>query len=686
MEVERQLHNTALHTTGRNEDGSRSNASFDTGTNARWERQLMRQRGAGSRPVENIDFGFGFTFSAPNTPASRRSRTRSKTPASATRQHGPIQTSSLVENDDPIIQGVIGSTRPETEHEGVEEEFPDRSQRKRRRLSEISNMTRTTDVSHPLTTLYEGEVVNAEVETIASVTPAKIRPPSSPLFFASTAQDGNNLDKENNPAPTDMNRPAARKRKRKSIGQQSKKKRTSNTVRKHLPTPSDTLEENLESEAQSRPDQVDVYSREQSVNTEASPVGPSLVQSQHGQPVRRRKRKSIVQGKTRRKSAVARSSLPLPAVESIESDVSEDVDQDNDQEDVSEITPVVGSNSRSQSMSETELDTQSFQPEAREDPQSETAPSQLGRTRRHVSTSTEDVRWGDPNQSQNAYDEEGEEDAYSPDDATPEATPAPKRAKNKQKPASSKSSTRPRNTVKQPKSTIPIVTHRMTNLRALPTINEQPEEDEHEHDSDIDELALPAPPTITIRTAPNAVDVLAQACRETIDTITSDLKQSATSSLSKSELTKRLAALQAFRSTLDHQLFQTSQSLDQRLNAEARVRASRREKAELQARWLEIRRRRDQLELRKDAIRRQHWENESLATKRFDASEAALGVEDSLSRSREHQDLDRGPELEFKLMKIARDVSNASNDGSGSILQTVRAFNARLEDTTTRLG
>jgi len=99
----------------------------------------------------------------------------------------------------------------------------------------------------------------------------------------------------------------------------------------------------------------------------------------------------------------------------------------------------------------------------------------------------------------------------------------------------------------------------------------------------------------------------------------------------------------------------------------------RREKAEVQARWLDLRQRRDQLELRKDAARRRHWEGSVLAARRFEVSEAAYGVERAVEASDENSE---GDNLECMLRGLGRTVSSVNGGGA---LNVLRGFNAQLE-------
>lgn len=111
---------------------------------------------------------------------------------------------------------------------------------------------------------------------------------------------------------------------------------------------------------------------------------------------------------------------------------------------------------------------------------------------------------------------------------------------------------------------------------------------------------------------------------------------------------------------------------------EARLRKIRREKAELQARWLEIRQQRDQLDVKKDAVRRRHWEGEVLSGRRFEVSEAAFEVERAAEEECEEDD-----NLEFMLRGVGGNVSSVNG---GGMLNMLKGFNAQLERLAGTLG
>jgi len=683
---------------------------FDFNAGSWQERQLMRQRGAGNRQINNIDFGFA--FATPSTTKGRTSQTPSRTPITATRRPAhPRTTPTPAEQE--VVQQNIPSTRSIRSRQTPDAPVYQSSgqpQRKRRRLSEISNLTGPRSDGRQYVSTS-----NTSVEEEVQPGPDASLPaqgdhilgsdnrdeqgvvPTSPVSIPDNAfTTRSSADKENEHSDLSVAKAATKKRKRKSIGQQSlfKKKRSSGSLRPHLPTPPQTQEETLPEEGTvyegatmpveepRRSSQSARPQRRWSIASSEPPQGilptlspakqitqqpeatfretPGLAQSR-----RRKKRKSIVRGKTKRRSSGTVTSTPSQIAGSIEGN--DELEHDEEQEEEGEEPNELSFN---------------FETGAQSDHEPENEQLRLGQ--RAAKTSTRSRRFTSEGPQQiNPGDDDEADDTFLPDEATPGPTPAPRRAKQKQQQKTSRrrarntvAASRPTGVQKRPqKSTFPILTHRMTNLHALPTITEVPEEDQQ--DSDIDELALPTSQAITARTTPNAVDVLAQVCREAIDGSISDVKTQ-NQSLPPADLNRRLTALESFRSTLDTRLFDLSQSLDQRLTMEARLRKVRREKAELQSRWLEIRRQRDQLDLRKDVVRRTHWEGEVLNRRKFEASQAAFAAEGAIG-----QESGQCDELEFRLRQVAGDVSSV--DGGG-VLQTLKTFNAQLERLAGALG
>jgi hypothetical protein len=132
--------------------------------------------------------------------------------------------------------------------------------------------------------------------------------------------------------------------------------------------------------------------------------------------------------------------------------------------------------------------------------------------------------------------------------------------------------------------------------------------------------------------------------------------------------------LQAFSKDLDDELFIMSETLENRINLEARVRKARRQKAGAQAECLELCRERARIALEIDRVRREHWEYEEETRQRWEVSEAARRVEMEI----EMYDVDVDDEgLEFSFRSVSDVVSRQASQGG--MLDRVKDFNAQLE-------
>ena len=259
--------------------------------------------------------------------------------------------------------------------------------------------------------------------------------------------------------------------------------------------------------------------------------------------------------------------------------------------------------------------------------------------------------------------EDGDESYVEDSELEPE-TPAPSKKTRKQ-PRAQRSSSRSAEPSgrKRGKATFPILTHKLTGVSTLSTINEE--------DEDLS-FADPLSNSDAIPKQPNVVDILAQICRETIHKMIERVDDT-TKRSEKATATKKRTALVAFGKDLDNELFTMSQAVEHRIALGARVRKTRREKASLQIEYLEIRKQREQIALQCDGVRRQHWECEEANRRKWTLSEAARRVEQEIERNEASED----EGLEFLLRSVTESVSSAST--SGGILDKVKSLNSQLE-------
>ena len=227
---------------------------------------------------------------------------------------------------------------------------------------------------------------------------------------------------------------------------------------------------------------------------------------------------------------------------------------------------------------------------------------------------------------------------------------------------------------KSSKATFPILTLRMTNISALPTIDEEAEDDA-DTAADVDSLKT----KFTDRSAPNAVDVLAQICRETILTTLSKMS-TGSSTVSTRDMKRKRSAIEAFGTEIDSRLFDMSVAIEHRLTMEARVKKARKAKSDAQNEWLEIRRQRQEIALKCDDVRAQNSRIEAERTETYQLSERLHALEMLVEKPELDRDDSAGDGLEYMLRSVAKSVSCVAGDGSG-LLDRVKAYNRQLERT-----
>ena len=440
-----------------------------------------------------------------------------------------------------------------------------------------------------------------------------------------------NQEKENT-APGDDKAPAKRK-KRKSIGQQStrKKKRPSDSSR--LPT--DHLhDDTLMSPRTGSPSMEEESEQGRTSNLvgDHSRLGDTPSETSKIRGKRRKKRKSVVLVKNKRRSSEG-----------------------------------VKPQSRRRIVAPSSLDQQSQEEEEEEEEEQQPRAPVVRRTIYRPSSLLRSSPVMRSIEVDDASDEEYIDEDESPEPPTPART---KKSKAITEASESYSKTlRPdtEQTRRTRKLTFPILTHRITNTEALPTIREEDEDEERADSGD----ASTSVHTFGHRAAPNVADVFAQICRETIETTIERMETEATRE-SRAMRQRKRAALEAFGADLDSRLLDVSAAAEDRLELEARVRRVRREKNDLQSRWLEVRGQRERVALRCDRLRREHWENEQSREDRWMISEAARRAELELDKDSP----DEEEALEYLLRSVAEEVSSTA---AGGLLNRMKSMNAQLE-------
>ena len=456
-------------------------------------------------------------------------------------------------------------------------------------------------------------------------------------------------DKENKSPPG--SKPPSKRRKRKSIGQQSlrKKKRPSNDA---------LVEDSGRVTASSQPPDVEIAESDEEVVAEASPATSPPAVSTHtavtpqsairaAKPTRR-KRKSIVLRRKKRRSSSEQNPKTVAKEYTTRKPASLRPNGDQGQ-DPKQI--MLGSEVSA------EEETAAF------------SRIKCARRSRIVRSVSHDPELPPTSPVRRDLDQDEEEDqTYVDEDQSPEPqTPAPTRLPRKHTSNSNDTrndSRRKADTSGRPKA-YDILTYRFTNEGGLPTIAEEDPLDELEDDHELNSALL------TDR-APNALDVLAQNCRELITEAMGHVVQEVKGGLRKVVGIRKRSALQAFGQELDNRLFDMSAALENRLTLEGRLRKSRRQHAELEARWIGVRREREEIALRTDAVRKQHWESEAGIHESHELSRALHEVEISMERDTTPGE----PNIEYMIHDAATMVSNKAG---GSLLERVKAFNQDLE-------
>ncbi|KPI45683.1 uncharacterized protein AB675_798 [Cyphellophora attinorum] len=265
-------------------------------------------------------------------------------------------------------------------------------------------------------------------------------------------------------------------------------------------------------------------------------------------------------------------------------------------------------------------------------------------------------------------EEDASEDDYAEVDGSPDPTTPTTRNRSKAGRKEKGSQAAKRASHSNGKASFPILTHRLTNSHMLPRIDEAGESDLDSEDERARESQLKL---ATERPVPNAVDVLAQYCREMVETEVKRLEVGVSSN--RAERKRKQTAVERVGQELNDRLFEMSDAIEARIQLEVQARRAKKEKAELQAQWLQLRAQREDVALRCDHIRQQNWQRDREREAKWTISEAARQTEMELDRSEEQTE----ESLEYLLRTVAVDVSNSQ--GGGGLLDQIKSFNTRLE-------
>ena len=614
---------------GRNIGNSNFRLSFGFGEDHDGRQQTWQRR-SGTRKVDTTDFGLSVRRSG--------SRSRSRTPALGLSNSHKAREASVRRSREPSLP--LARRSVSAQHEGRDGSMgPDdrgsrSSKRRRTTLREVQqrqvnssmraerdNLSKRISLGFPMSEDIIEEEEDISVEPDDSIDPG-LGPSWSPIVRSTEDHDKENSEHTESKA--------IKRKKRKSIGQQSMRRRKRSSGGSTLTI--EAKEINNEGRASSRVDaEVDGATEPQPSAKPTSTKPVSL--SKKELPVRRKKRKSVVIPRKKRRSS--ENTRRVSARSAASPELTQDVPR------MAQL-PVEG--------------------------EIAVPPRKRNVIPRAMSIGTPQDT---PVVVRSIEVEEVSDDEYIDEDHSPEPpTPAPN--KRPAKSAPSKKGDRAQraiNTNKRSKTSgFPITTYRMANIDALPTIREEDElqqdsEDEPQHDRHRN--------NVTNREPANAIDILAQVCREVVAKTVDDLATSDQTSTAGRK--RKRTALEAFGNDLDSRLFEMSAAVEDRLDLEGRSRKVKREKADLQSRWIEVRRQREQVALRCDRVRREHWEDEQEREEKWHISDSAYKAELELERGEPEEE----EGLEYLLRTVAGEVSNRSE--GGGLLTKIRSVNAQLE-------
>ena len=269
-----------------------------------------------------------------------------------------------------------------------------------------------------------------------------------------------------------------------------------------------------------------------------------------------------------------------------------------------------------------------------------------------------------------------------------EATSARKRQKLKSKSSkaqsSSAKSSRDRRTKEAGDDKIHVTVQRISHVHRL---NFNPDSD--------DDLAGPG--AFPKKKSPNAIDVLAQICREmigkTITTVKGGFKDE-TNVARKNELKRKRELFERYGDELDGRLFQMTTALDHNHALGVKLKHAAKKKASLRDELLEMRRQRQELELQMDEMRAGNEEAAKAANEEHELNNLLHDIELAVERGKAAQEQDGDddgdaeegngePTLAMRLRQVADNVSSA--DGRIGMLERIKDFNKLLEEAIDKL-
>ncbi|KAL4815821.1 hypothetical protein BDW67DRAFT_185264 [Aspergillus spinulosporus] len=244
---------------------------------------------------------------------------------------------------------------------------------------------------------------------------------------------------------------------------------------------------------------------------------------------------------------------------------------------------------------------------------------------------------------------------------------------------------------RQPRGeTVPVTVHRLANAALLGgELFESSDEDDANSPDGVSNKQSTRLPS---RGGVNPADVLAQICRETLEKTLTTLKtgiENEANATRRAEWTLRRKAVEAYGAELEGRLSDLSEMLDSNFMLSAKVKKAKRNMLDLRARLDHIRREREAVALRLDAVRREHAREEQAGMARSTINHSLHNLDLALERGQNRtcttQSESPTAGLELRLRSLARNVSSSAPGSQGGILNQIKSFNAQLEAAARRL-
>ncbi|KAI9038541.1 uncharacterized protein KD926_010670 [Aspergillus affinis] len=268
---------------------------------------------------------------------------------------------------------------------------------------------------------------------------------------------------------------------------------------------------------------------------------------------------------------------------------------------------------------------------------------------------------------------------------------------------------RPKRKPRQPRGeTVPVTVHRLANVASLGgaplagTSSDEEEDDENDQET-AEELSTRLKAKLPNRGGVNVADVLSQICRETLEKTLTTLNNGIDNegiAARRSEWARKKKAVEAYGTELEGRLYELSEMLDSNFVLGVQLRKSKREMLDQRTRLFQLRKEREAVALRMDAVRQKHSEEENARATRSTINHSLHNIDLALERSKKPQPqpadstIPQDPSsstssptigLEFLLRNVAENASSRASGAQGGLLSQIRAFNAQLESTARRL-